>query len=683
MMTFGQDQVVVSPLKDLYDTNIMQMAIAAAKDMYDKNYADMKEFAKTYGDFVSPIGNYTQQYYDMSKGLVNKKIDELYARGIDPLRSAQGRAEIQKIINSVDVGRLNQMKAETEAAKEYVKNRARMQAENRYNPEFEKWMLGGRTLETWDGSQPWTATSPYLYQDLNEYTGHIFDKMQDEYISSDGQYDYTGVSEERRRAALTPQLAGIISTPLGQYHLELAKQDAAIKYGRTPTDAEVMQQFQDNIITSTKEYERRNRTENKDYARRIESSLRMAEDDRRTANDIRANNVKEATKYRYDALRAADTNLDGKLDADEVAAYSQAAREALENGGYQYSGGSGSRSGGSGGSGQQVPAMGPADQLSVQQELNYQQNKQDEISKYEKQEKDAFRKQKAIYETLNDSQKKNAVLYGKAYRTLHNNKSSKKAKDDAKLTIDGLNRSSDANFVKWRNQFNHRMEISQNKDMQWINNSTTQGLAGYQKSDEYALHRNSHAIFERNNIVPDLTDDQKLALNKQLGYSVNENNGRDGVMTTNRDFADITISKMTGDRRYRYNTPANRISRIIKGKEFTIDAKDVAKRKYGAGSMSGRRYNVIVELATFDDPDVVAELNTLSDDQLKHFGVKKVETNNGATAYKIPIISRFGHGQGRANVNNIGLKAVQGQSEAGKQLATQQAREITANLYGQ
>lgn len=60
MMTFGQDQVVVSPLKDLYDTNIMQMAIAAAKDMYDKNYADMKEFAKTYGDFVSPIGNYTQ-----------------------------------------------------------------------------------------------------------------------------------------------------------------------------------------------------------------------------------------------------------------------------------------------------------------------------------------------------------------------------------------------------------------------------------------------------------------------------------------------------------------------------------------------------------------------------------------------------------------------------------------------
>lgn len=323
MMTFGQDQVVVSPLKDLYDTNIMQMAIAAAKDMYDKNYADMKEFARTYGDFVSPIGNYTQQYYDMSKGLVNKKIDELYARGIDPLRSAQGRAEIQKIINSVDVGRLNQMKAETEAAKEYVKNRAKMQAENRYNPEFEKWMLGGRTLETWDGSQPWTATSPYLYQDLNEYTGHIFDKMQDEYISSDGQYDYTGVSEERRRAALTPQLAGIISTPLGQYHLELAKQDAAIKYGRVPTDAEVMQQFQDNIITSTKEYERRNRTENKDYARRRDSALRMAEDDHRTANDIRAHAANAATDYHYDVLGRMDYDGDGKVSKSERALYAK------------------------------------------------------------------------------------------------------------------------------------------------------------------------------------------------------------------------------------------------------------------------------------------------------------------------------------------------------------------------
>lgn len=679
MMTFGQDQVVVSPLKDLYDTNIMQMAIAAAKDMYDKNYADMKEFAKTYGDFVSPIGNYTQQYYDMSKGLVNKKIDELYARGIDPLRSAQGRAEIQKIINSVDVGRLNQMKAETEAAKEYVKNRARMQAENRYNPDFEKWMLGGRTLETWDGSQPWTATSPYLYQDLNEYTGHIFDKMQDEYISSDGQYDYTGVSEDRRRSALTPQLAGLISTPLGRYHLELAKQDAAIKYGRIPTDAEVMQQFQDNIITSTKEYERRNRTENKDYARRRDSALRMAEDDHRTANDIRANNIKEATRYGYDALRAADTNLDGKLDADEIAAYSQASKEALENGGYQYSGGSGS---GGSGSGQQTPAMGPADQLSTQQILNYQQNKQDMMSRYEKEEKDAFKKQKDIYETLNDDQKKNAVRYGKAYRILHNNKSSKSAKDDARLTIEGLDKSSDANFAKWRKQFNYRMKLSYENGSRWADNNTTQGLAGYQKSDEYALHRNSHAIFERNNVVPDLTDDQKLALNKQLGYSVNENGGRDGIMTSNRDFADITISKMTGDRRYKYNSPANKISRIIKNKEYTIDTKDISKRKYGAGSISGRRYNVIVEIATFNDPEVVAELNKLSDDQLRNFGIKKT-TDDGSTSYKIPIVSRFGHGQGRANVNNAGLKATQGQSQAGKQLATQQAREITANLYGQ
>lgn len=347
MMTFGQDQVVVSPLKDLYDTNIMQMAIAAAKDMYDKNYADMKEFAKTYGDFVSPIGNYTQQYYDMSKGLVNKKIDELYARGIDPLRSAQGRAEIQKIINSVDVGRLNQMKAETEAAKEYVKNRAKMQAENRYNPEFEKWMLGGRTLETWDGSQPWTATSPYLYQDLNEYTGHIFDKMQDEYISSDGQYDYTGVSEERRRAALTPQLAGIISTPLGQYHLELAKQDAAIKYGRVPTDAEVMQQFQDNIITSTKEYERRNRTENKEYGRRREFDYSNALDANRQARaDMYDQRKEQRDLNSYMIKEGADLDGNGKVDQNERAAWSQMKFVANANKGK----GSGSKGSGSGGS---------------------------------------------------------------------------------------------------------------------------------------------------------------------------------------------------------------------------------------------------------------------------------------------------------------------------------------------
>lgn len=74
---------------------------------------------------------------------------------------------------------------------------------------------------------------------------------------------------------------------------------------------------------------------------------------------------------------------------------------------------------------------------------------------------------------MTDQQKKNAVRYGKAYRTLHNSKSSKSAKDDARLTIEGLDRSQDSNFVKWRNQFNHRMELAQNKNRQWLDKSTT------------------------------------------------------------------------------------------------------------------------------------------------------------------------------------------------------------------
>lgn len=75
-----------------------------------------------------------------------------------------------------------------------------MQAKGLWNPDYERFILGGRTLENWDTARDgmWTRTSPEEYQDLNEYTGHIFDKMQDEYIGTEGGYDYFGVDRKRR-----------------------------------------------------------------------------------------------------------------------------------------------------------------------------------------------------------------------------------------------------------------------------------------------------------------------------------------------------------------------------------------------------------------------------------------------------------------------------------------------------
>jgi len=50
------------PVVDLYDTQMMAMAINAAKDVYDKNLDSIKELRKQTGDFWSPTQSHMDFY---------------------------------------------------------------------------------------------------------------------------------------------------------------------------------------------------------------------------------------------------------------------------------------------------------------------------------------------------------------------------------------------------------------------------------------------------------------------------------------------------------------------------------------------------------------------------------------------------------------------------------------------
>lgn len=69
-MIYGQDEPMLFPVADLYDSGMMQMYINAAKEQYNQNREDMKEFMKTYGDFMSPL-RMTQL------GQINRRVVEL------------------------------------------------------------------------------------------------------------------------------------------------------------------------------------------------------------------------------------------------------------------------------------------------------------------------------------------------------------------------------------------------------------------------------------------------------------------------------------------------------------------------------------------------------------------------------------------------------------------------------
>lgn len=284
-MIYAYDQWAQLPVRDLYNTQVMAMAISAAKDMYDKGEQQMKDFKKEYGDFYTPNQVDMDWYNKNVIGKVHDVINSLYAAGIDPLRSVEGRQIISRTINNIDYGRIASAKQQADIINEYNKNKSILQRDNKFNSLYEQSILGydkeGNpiTPETWDVDKMgrlFDRHSPSVYQDLNQFTGHLFDKMDDEFMGTDKQgRDWYGISPERRMKALTPLMGDLLNTDLGKFHYEQSRKNAAFLLNRTPTEEEVMDQFAKDIITATDEYDRRNYKENPEYARQRNAQKQM------------------------------------------------------------------------------------------------------------------------------------------------------------------------------------------------------------------------------------------------------------------------------------------------------------------------------------------------------------------------------------------------------------------------
>ena len=266
-MVYAYDQWAQMPVKDLYDTQIMAMAINAAKDMYDKGEDAIKEFKKENEEFYSPTQSHND-FYNRNFN-ISGMLEDLYNRGIDPLRSKEGRALVQQYINTRPYQKLEKMKKSAEIYDTYLKNAAELDRQGKFNEAYEDFILNGKNINNLGENEMWDRYSPAEYKDLNQFTNHIFDKMDDEYLYSDPNtgLDWFGVSRDRRAQALTPLLGGLLSTDLGRFHYENSRKNAAAKLRRTPTEEEVMQQFKDDILTETNEFDHRNYKENPEYKR--------------------------------------------------------------------------------------------------------------------------------------------------------------------------------------------------------------------------------------------------------------------------------------------------------------------------------------------------------------------------------------------------------------------------------
>lgn len=222
------DEPVAVPIIDLLDSSMMSQYISAAREQYNQAVQEQKEFAKEFGELYGPNANVNKQFYDITKGAVNKGLDYLYQNGIDPLRSAEGRAYIAKIIRERPYAEIANLKAQNEAMKTYQRYRAEAMRNGTYDPDFEKFALGGKTLETWNPSTDgmWTREAPSKYQDIQSWTDHLFNGMQlsyDEEASkkAGGLYQVYSKSPQKMKQILDANMKDLLKSDLGRYYLDM------------------------------------------------------------------------------------------------------------------------------------------------------------------------------------------------------------------------------------------------------------------------------------------------------------------------------------------------------------------------------------------------------------------------------------------------------------------------------
>lgn len=263
-MVYAYDQWAQMPVKDLYDTQIMAMAINAAKDMYDKGEQAIKDFKKEYGDFLSPIQNDMNWYRTNVTGKIKDTINRLYEQGIDPIRSAEGRAIIGKAISDIDTGLINQMRQSAETKKLF--NAAAIKMGQKYNKKFADWDFARRHKgirpDDWDTERDgvFTDPTPVEYQTLQEMVHPSFSAIKPHMLSKEDvesrgyQYDpnndYTGIVRSDMERAMGQWMPGVRDDSNFIYHRELARFDLIREGIDNPTEDQIDAKLVDNAITA-------------------------------------------------------------------------------------------------------------------------------------------------------------------------------------------------------------------------------------------------------------------------------------------------------------------------------------------------------------------------------------------------------------------------------------------------
>lgn len=254
------DEPVAVPIIDLLDSSMMSQYISAAREQYNQAVQDQKEFAKEFGDLYSPSASLNKAYYDQTKGRINAGLNYLYQNGIDPLRSAEGRAYIAKIIRETPYDKISKWKADADNMKTFQKVAASMVAEGKLTQDQLGWQMQkyGLDYDKFDPyTQSWNTLAPTKMDTLEDLTKIPYSVLKPSNLTQkqveamgykyDKKNDYTGITDQMIMDTAGKAIPSVMSTAAGEYYYDKAKQQLQQAGVTNPTDDQVKQQLQGTV----------------------------------------------------------------------------------------------------------------------------------------------------------------------------------------------------------------------------------------------------------------------------------------------------------------------------------------------------------------------------------------------------------------------------------------------------
>lgn len=204
---------------------------------------DLKEFNKTYGDFITPILADQDWYNQNVTGKIRNFLDNAYKNGVDLLRSPEGRFALAQLENSIDTGSVAKLRSSAKNAEKFLESRRQLEAAGLYNPALAKYdgpdMTTYHTLAQGDqaGMGIWGKMSATPYRNMADFTKSYFDNIQpfERAASKNGiSYSISEINPQDLYNIAEAHYNDLVSTPQGQlmyrmYKDQLGSDEAAKK----------------------------------------------------------------------------------------------------------------------------------------------------------------------------------------------------------------------------------------------------------------------------------------------------------------------------------------------------------------------------------------------------------------------------------------------------------------------